>query len=152
MWKKSAIFLLSACFAYLSAVHAVAAQTQRQATAEVAPSVAIAAQAYVAESSDQVKRVLKVMRAYMRDQKSLEKGMAVMYAVKTFEEQTAAGYNAAKEAAVGSPVLLQALDAFREDQATFAKRIMNSDESEWQSILAETQRLSDRVQDVAVAP
>lgn len=152
MRRKTAIFLLSACFAHFSVAHAVTAQANGKAPAELAPSAATATEAYVAESSDQAKRMLKVMRAYMRDQKSLEKGMAVMYAVKEFEKQTAAAYNAAKEAVVGNPVLLEVLDAFREDQATLAKRLMNSDESEWESILAETKRLSDRVQDVARAP
>jgi GTP-binding protein EngB required for normal cell division len=132
-------------------VHAVAAQTERRDTAAVAQFAATTAGAYVAKSSDQSERLLKVMRAYLRDQKSLESGMAVMYAVKTFEEQTAGGYQSAKEAAVGNLVLIEALDAFRQEQVTLAKRLMNSDESEWESILTETKRLSDRVEKVARA-
>ena len=90
-------------------------------------------------------RLLAVMQDFMHDKDSLEKGMKVMQAVNYFDAHTQLPYEQAKAAAAGDPALRAAIEAFRADQATFARRVMNGDESEWGSMHARHRELGNQV-------
>jgi hypothetical protein len=142
--------IVIACLAGgLSAHAATPVDSPVEATAEVSPLAAAAAQSYADTSRAALDQMLAVMVAYGKDQKNMQKAMDLMVAVKSFEATTAAEYERASSVVGDLEPIAEPMNAFRADQKELAGRLMRAELSEWDGILANTARLEAALRSAA---
>lgn len=116
---------------------------------EQAAPAASACDAYVSVSEQALLQMIGSMRAFMRDNKNVQKAMASIQAIKSFEETTQAAYANAKASITAGTDLDHALDAYREYQSTLYRTIGEADESEWDRLVAGQNALAPAVRAAA---